>query len=43
MTETDEIIKLAAQQASEWQRTIRENQTFIEFVEGKHLEWRRTS
>jgi len=38
-TETDEIIKLAAEQAAQWQKIIRENRPFEEFVEGKHLEW----
>jgi len=38
-TETDEIIKMAAEQAAKWQQIIREAQPFEEFVGNKHLEW----
>ena len=38
-TETDEIIKLAAEQASRWQQIIREARPFEEFVEQGKLEW----
>lgn len=38
-TETDEIIKLAAEQAKQWQQIIRDARSFEEFVENKHLDW----
>ena len=42
-TETDEIIKLAADQAAKWQQIIREAQPFEEFVANKHLDWIKES
>lgn len=38
-TETDEIIKLAAQEAQEWQKIIRDARPYEEFVEQGHLDW----
>jgi hypothetical protein len=38
-TETDEIIKLAAEQATLWQKTIRDAQPFREFVEQGKLDF----
>lgn len=38
-TETDEIVKLAAQQATEWQKIIREARPYEEFVEQGKLDW----
>lgn len=38
-TETDEIIKLAAEEAARWQQIIRDARPFEEFVEGKHIDW----
>jgi hypothetical protein len=38
-TETDEIIKLAAEQAAQWQKIIRDARPYEEFIEGKHLDW----
>lgn len=38
-TEVDDIIKLAAEQAAQWQQVIREARPFEEFVDGGHLKW----
>ena len=38
-TETDEIIKLAAEQAAQWQKIIRDARPYEEFVEQGKLEW----
>lgn len=38
-TETDEIIKLAADQAAQWQKIIREARPYEEFVDQGHLAW----
>ena len=38
-TETDEIIKLAAEQATQWQKIIRDARPYEEFVEQGKLEW----
>ena len=41
-TETDEIIKMAADQAAQWQKTIRDARPFEEFIEQGKLEWLKT-
>ena len=39
MTEVDEVIKMAAEQAKRWQDIILEARPFEEFVDGGRLQW----